>query len=124
MNGFKKTSVSNIVTVIVILCIAFVSTVYTGYTVLLRQKPKQAQAATESPVYTIKSLRDYTGSGKNQQILLAFEGNIYDVTSGKEFYGPGAPYHFLAGTDATKMLHIAGGAIVKRKYPVIGTLAL
>ncbi len=65
-----------------------------------------------------------TGSGKYQQILLAFEGNIYDVSSGSAYYAPGGAYHFLAGTDATVMLRIAGGSIVKQKYPVIGTLAL
>lgn len=74
--------------------------------------------------FTLKEISEYNDSGKHQQILLAFEGSVYDVTAGKEFYGSEGPYHYLAGTDATAMLHIAGGAIVKRKYPIIGMLSL
>ena len=42
---------------------------------------------------TLEELAEYDGTDPNKPILMALMGNIYDVTSGKEFYGPGAPYH-------------------------------
>lgn len=89
-----------------------------------KQYPDGGKSHGSVKEYTLKDLSEYTGSGKHQQILLAFEGNIYDVSSGSAYYAPGGAYHFLAGTDATVMLRIAGGSIVKQKYPVIGKLAL
>uniref|UniRef100_A0A0N5AEI9 Cytochrome b5 heme-binding domain-containing protein n=1 Tax=Syphacia muris TaxID=451379 RepID=A0A0N5AEI9_9BILA len=52
---------------------------------------------------TLDELREYDGV-KNERVFLALFGNIYDVTQGKSFYGPGGPYHSLAGHDATRGL--------------------
>lgn len=38
---------------------------------------------------------------ESEMILLALNGTVYNVTTGKEFYGPGAPYSVFAGKDAT-----------------------
>uniref|UniRef100_A0A8C5YL32 Cytochrome b5 heme-binding domain-containing protein n=1 Tax=Marmota marmota marmota TaxID=9994 RepID=A0A8C5YL32_MARMA len=37
-----------------------------------------------------------------QPIYLAVKGVVFDVTSGKEFYGRGAPYNALTGKDSTR----------------------
>jgi len=79
---------------------------------------------TESlPVFTKESLVQYNGTDPSLPIYIAFEGTVYDVTEGKRFYEPGGAYDFLAGTDGTTMLRIAGGSTIKAKYPVVGTYA-
>ncbi|XP_010219634.1 PREDICTED: neudesin [Tinamus guttatus] len=39
---------------------------------------------------------------EGEPIYLAVKGVVFDVTSGKEFYGKGAPYNALAGKDSTR----------------------
>ena len=73
--------------------------------------------------FTVEELKKYSGDNISLPIYLAFEGKVYDVTAGKKFYEPGGAYHYLAGTDATSELHIAGGGIIKSKYPVVGIVA-
>lgn len=38
-------------------------------------------------------------------IWLSFFGQIYDVTSGRDFYGPDGGYNFFAGKDASPTFH-------------------
>lgn len=43
--------------------------------------------------YTPRTLRPYDGtSGDKMPILFAIRGKVYDVSSGRSFYGPGGPY--------------------------------
>jgi predicted heme/steroid binding protein len=97
-------------------------------TAVIKAEPKLEVPAEEEvieqnelQVFTEKTLSLYNGEDTSLPIYLAFEGLVYDVTSGKEFYGADGPYHFLAGTDGTKLLQLIGGDIIKRKYAVIGT---
>lgn len=75
------------------------------------------------PSYTVAELASYNGDDPAKPVYLAYEGQVYDVSAGRaEFYDPGQPYHYLCGQDATKWLQIAGGKIVKEKYPIVGRL--
>ena len=75
-----------------------------------------------SVMLTIAELTKYDGTDPTKPIYIAFEGLVYDVTTGKSFYAPGGTYHWLAGKDSTKDLALIGGDIIKRKYPVVGKL--
>jgi len=85
-------------------------------------KKLTAAAKQNLPAMTAKKLAQYDGSDPKKPIYLAFEGYVYDVTAGKEFYQVGGTYHWLAGKDSTTDLYIAGGDIIKRKYPIIARL--
>uniref|UniRef100_A0A286Y5N0 Cytochrome b5 heme-binding domain-containing protein n=2 Tax=Cavia porcellus TaxID=10141 RepID=A0A286Y5N0_CAVPO len=85
---------------------------------------------------------------EDQPIYLAVKGVVFDVTSGKEFYGRGAPYNALAGKDSTRgvakmsldpadLTHDTTGltdkeletledvftTVYKAKYPIVGYTA-
>lgn len=38
------------------------------------------------------------------KVYIAVKGKVHDVTSGKQFYGPGGPYENFSGRDATRGL--------------------
>ncbi len=73
-------------------------------------------------IFTSEDLKKYDGSSSERPIYIAMNGLVYDVSAGKEYYLVGGPYHYLAGKDSSKELNLFGGAIIKRKYPVIGKL--
>ncbi|CAD6574117.1 MAG: hypothetical protein CYPHOPRED_005294 [Cyphobasidiales sp. Tagirdzhanova-0007] len=55
--------------------------------------------------YTPRSLRQYDGTASsNAPILFAIRGKVYDVSTGRSFYGPGGPYGNFAGRDASRGL--------------------
>jgi membrane-associated progesterone receptor component len=54
--------------------------------------------------FTIQELREYDGTGKDERVLIAVNGTVYDVTKGKRFYGPGGPYAAFGGKDASRGL--------------------
>jgi membrane-associated progesterone receptor component len=39
--------------------------------------------------FTVEELKKYDGTTPDGRILVAVNGNIFDVTRGKRFYGPG-----------------------------------
>lgn len=51
---------------------------------------------------TEEELRKYDGSQEGEPIYMAIKGVVFDVTSGKEFYGHDAPYNALVGRDSTR----------------------
>ncbi|XP_042730819.1 neudesin [Lagopus leucura] len=64
----------------------------------------KAPPPAEAPVrlFTEPELARYDGQQEGQPIYLAVKGVVFDVTSGKEFYGKGAPYNALVGKDSTR----------------------
>ncbi|KAK9448647.1 cytochrome b5-like heme/steroid binding domain-containing protein [Limtongia smithiae] len=66
----------------------------------------QAEQAPEPIVFTTfntRSLQPFNGTD-NERVLLAIKGRVYDVSSGRSFYGPGGPYSNFAGRDASRGL--------------------
>ncbi|XP_021735868.1 probable steroid-binding protein 3 [Chenopodium quinoa] len=53
---------------------------------------------------TEEQLKEYDGSDPKRPLLMAIKGNIYDVSKGRIFYGPGGSYAMFAGRDATRAL--------------------
>lgn len=54
--------------------------------------------------FTLKQLRHFDGTydesmKENKSVYLALAGTVYDVTQGKEFYGPGGPYENFAARE-------------------------
>lgn len=72
--------------------------------------------------FTVEELKKFDGSNPDLPIYMAYNGDVYDVTAGREFYQTDGPYHDLAGKDSTSELNIAGGGIIKVKYTIIGRL--
>ena len=88
---------------------------------LLLFKPKSVPKA-ELKNFTAQELKKFDGTDENLPIYMAYNGDVYDVTAGREFYKVGGSYHDLAGKDSTTELNIAGGGIIKVKYQIIGKL--
>jgi len=77
--------------------------------------------ASGLPLYNQKTIQEFNGENLLKPVLIAYNGFVYDVSAGREeFYNIDRPYHYLAGKDSTKDLNIAGGAIIKRKYSIVG----
>ncbi|KAL2525415.1 putative steroid-binding protein 3 [Abeliophyllum distichum] len=53
---------------------------------------------------TLQQLKQYDGSDPSKPIYVAVKGRIFDVTTGKSFYGPGGAYYMFAGKDASRAL--------------------
>lgn len=88
---------------------------------LLFFKPKSV-TTNELKHFTTEELKKYDGANQNLPIYIAYNGDVYDVTAGREYYRVGGAYHDLAGKDSTTQLNIAGGGIIKIKYKIIGKL--
>ncbi|KAJ7298933.1 hypothetical protein O6H91_02G148500 [Diphasiastrum complanatum] len=61
-------------------------------------------AETQIGDISAAELSQYNGSDPDLPILVAIKGKIYDVSSGKNFYGPGGAYTVFAGHDASRAL--------------------
>lgn len=93
-----------------------------GNIVFLTLYKGQTVADPNLKSFTAEELKVYDGTNPNLPIYLAYNRNIYDVTSGKSYYETGGTYHYLAGKDSTTELNFAGGGIIKAKYKIIGRL--
>ncbi|KAH8591596.1 cytochrome b5-like heme/steroid binding domain-containing protein [Bisporella sp. PMI_857] len=59
--------------------------------------------ATVFHTFTPPTLLPYNGLEK-PEVYLAVRGQVFDVSSGRNFYGPGGPYENFAGRDASRGL--------------------
>ncbi|VEU21789.1 DEKNAAC102266 [Brettanomyces naardenensis] len=63
----------------------------------------EADEPTVIQDYTPRMLSNYNGFDL-EKIFIAIKGNVYDVSSGRRFYGPSGPYSNFAGHDASRGL--------------------
>jgi|GEM_PF-1663737 len=69
-----------------------------------RNAPRAPLPQAEERDYSLAELGQYDGSDSTKPLLLAIRGQVYDVTRGRDFYGPGGPYGIFAGKDCTRAL--------------------
>ena len=88
------------------------------------QASKKTNQVQNVKTFTISELAKYNGIDPKLPIYLALDGYVYDISKGAEFYKVGGAYHDLAGKDSSVDLHLVGGGIIKRKYPIVGKLKI
>ena len=77
--------------------------------VYFRLRPAAPPTLPKSPApivfrtLTPPELKPYNGEN-DMPVYLAVRGKVFDVTTGRNFYGPGGPYENFAGRDATRGL--------------------
>ncbi|RCK56557.1 Membrane steroid-binding protein 1 [Candida viswanathii] len=52
---------------------------------------------------TLSELAQYDGTNKRRPIYVAVNGMVFDVSASPGVYGPGGPYHGVAGRDAARV---------------------
>ncbi|KAM0486232.1 hypothetical protein ACHAPX_000937 [Trichoderma viride] len=80
---------------------------YTAYTTFFSksappQLPKQPPP-TVFKIYNPHTLLPFNGAD-SAPVFMAIRGAVYDVSRGRNFYGPGGPYANFAGRDASRGL--------------------
>jgi membrane-associated progesterone receptor component len=71
-----------------------------------REKLKGPEPEPEPIVlrdFTIQQLREFDGNNE-KPIYVALRGEVYDVSSAHELYGPGQGYHLFAGRDSSRAM--------------------
>ncbi|EIN04565.1 cytochrome b5 [Punctularia strigosozonata HHB-11173 SS5] len=63
--------------------------------------PKTHPPTVVYQIYTPKTLAPFNGENGGR-ILLAIQGTVFDVTAGRNFYGPNGMYGNFAGRDASR----------------------
>jgi len=61
------------------------------------------QKVIEKRYFTLDELREFNGEN-DKPIYLAIKGEVYDVSSKQDFYGPGEGYHLFAGRETARAL--------------------
>ena len=67
------------------------------------QPENMAEETTVIKDFTPRTLYQFNGHD-DEKVYLAIKGNIFDVSKGRAFYGPGGPYENFAGRDASRGL--------------------
>jgi membrane-associated progesterone receptor component len=77
--------------------------------VYLRMRPRSLPAIPKPPpptvfkTFTPVTLVEFDGTN-GKPIYFAVKGRVFDVSAGRQFYGPGGPYATFAGHDASRGL--------------------
>lgn len=48
--------------------------------------------------FTLEQLKKFDGK-EDRPVYLSLKGTVFDVSRGKQFYGPGGPYEVFAGRE-------------------------
>ncbi|KAI1265970.1 cytochrome b5 [Xylariaceae sp. FL1019] len=86
--------------------ILFAITLYTTYALYKPSPPATLPREPPAVVFRTfnpRSLLPYNGT-EGMPVYMAVRGRVFDVTSGRNFYGPGGPYENFAGRDASRGL--------------------
>lgn len=54
--------------------------------------------------FTPQQLKQYDGTDPSKPIYVAIKGRVFDVSTAKNFYGPGGAYAVFSGKDASRAL--------------------
>ena len=77
---------------------------YAEYEALQRERENLAYIQPKDE-WLEEELSEYNGENDpTGPILLAVKGEVFNVWKGRNFYGPNAEYHIMAGRDATRFL--------------------
>lgn len=71
---------------------------------LALEREKAVVFMTFTPRYLLRFNGLPNDFNKEGKVYIAAKGKVYDVTPGRNFYGPGGPYENFAGRDATRGL--------------------
>lgn len=80
-----------------------------AYLIYTRLRPTSPAVLPRAPpptvfrVFTPPTLLPYNGTN-DMPVFLAVRGQVFDVSPGRNFYGPGGPYANFAGRDASRGL--------------------
>lgn len=69
-----------------------------------KAEPRVPLPEAEERDYVLSELAAYDGADPRKPLLIGIRGQVYDVTRGRDFYGPGGPYATFAGKDCTRAL--------------------
>ncbi|PHH61677.1 hypothetical protein CDD81_8088 [Ophiocordyceps australis] len=81
----------------------------TLFSIYLISRPSRAPQLAPPPpatvfeTFTPRTLLPHNGTA-GARVLLAVRGRVFDVSPGRNFYGPGGPYENFAGRDASRGL--------------------
>ena len=66
--------------------------------------PTSSMSADPNKAWTLAELKEFDGADQSKPLLLGCGGKVFDVSSARAFYGPGAGYGVFAGRDASRGL--------------------